>query len=45
MTAGHHALATLGVVYVSHILVQRPAGFDLVQNLFMLCSQYVMQSA
>ena len=39
------ALATVGVVYVSDILAQRPAGFDIVQILGVLCSQYVMQPA
>lgn len=39
------ALATVGVVYVTDILAQRPAGFDIVQILGTLCSQYVMQPA
>ena len=39
------ALATVGVVYVTDILAQRPAGFDIVQILGMLCSEYVMQPA
>ena len=39
------ALATVGVVYVTDILAQRPAGFDIVQILGMLCSPYVMQPA
>ena len=39
------ALATIGVVYVTDILAQRPAGFDIVQILVMLCSQYLMQPA
>ena len=37
------ASATVGVVYVTDILAQRPAVFDIVQILGMLCSQYVMQ--
>ena len=38
-------LATVGVVYVTDILAQHPAGFDIVQILLVLCSQFVMQSA
>lgn len=39
------ALATVGVVYVTDILAQCPAGFDIVHILFTLSrsSQYVMQ--
>ena len=39
------ALATIGVIYVTDILAQRPAGFGIVQILGMPCSQYVMQPA
>ena len=41
----NQALATVGVVYVTDILAERPAGFDIVQIVVMLCSQCNIQPA